>query len=70
MAIPTWLCAEDGSRDERGADPDTVDPSDLAVATDIFEVLSDPSRPESLAALHERSTPARPSGARAPSSWP
>lgn len=57
MAIPTWLCAEDGSRDERGADPDAVDPSDLAAATDIFEVLSDPTRLEILAALHERSTP-------------
>ncbi|GAB6860338.1 hypothetical protein JCM17092_04270 [Haloplanus litoreus] len=57
MAIPTWLCAEDGPRDERDADPAAVDPSDLGAATDVFEVLADPTRLAVLATLHERSTP-------------
>mgnify|MGYP006281269909 FL=1 len=54
MAIPTWLCTEDGSHDERRP---AADPSELEAATDAFEVLADPTRLAILLALHERSGP-------------
>ncbi|WP_251341417.1 winged helix-turn-helix domain-containing protein [Haloplanus halophilus] len=56
MAIPTWLYG-DGSPDDRPPADDALDPSALTDATDVFEVLSDPTRASILAVLHGRSAP-------------